>query len=60
MNTLYICLPHLSDVVALPWEIKKKSTILLRLYIIYVKQIATVLLQLSCLFTVVWCFLLSA
>jgi len=54
MNTLYICTPHLSDVVALPWEIKKQiSTVLFIPYSIYVKQIATVLLQLSCLLTVV-------
>ena len=39
MNILHICLPHLSDVATLPWEIQKKVifNIILHIFqIIYV------------------------
>ena len=57
---IQICLPHLSDVAILPWEIQKVifSIIIHVLQIIYVtsdenKIIATVYCSFSCLFTVV-------
>jgi len=49
MKNLQICLPHLSDVATLSWEIQKSFFNIILLQIIYVssqkKQIATVLLQ---------------
>ena len=62
MNILHICPPHLSDVATLLWEIQKKvvfqqyySDISDSDYLHYLrrKQIATVVLQLNCLLTVV-------
>ena len=62
MNILHICPPHLSDVATLLWEIQKKvvfqqhySAISDSDYLHYLrrKQIATVVLQLNCLLTVV-------
>ena len=60
MNVVHFCPPHLSSVATLPWEIQKKvifSSIIrtyFRLFTLSRKiQIATVVLQLSCLLTVV-------
>ena len=65
INSLYIFPPYLYTVTTLPWEIQKSyfSTVLFRLHIITLsqkKQTATVVLQLICLLTVVYCLLLSA
>ena len=58
MTILHICPPHLSDVAILPYEIQK----VIQRYYSYVLQVirlfsyvitATVVLQLSCLLTVV-------
>ena len=67
IDSLYICPPYLYTVTTLPWEIQKKVIFQhyysYRLQIITVsqkKQSATVVLQLICLLTVVYCFLISA
>ena len=66
INSLYICPPYLHTVATLPWEIQKNhfSTIIhTDLQVITLsqkKQTATVVLQLICLLTVVYYFLLYA
>ena len=66
IDSLYICPPYLYTVATLPWEIQK---VIFQQYYSYTlqiitlsqkKQTATVVLQLICLLTVVYCFLLSA
>ena len=66
INSLYTCPPHLYTVTTLPWEIQKvffQQYYSYRLHIIMLsqkKQTATVVLQLICLLTVVFCFLLRS
>ena len=66
IDSLYICPPYLYTIATLPWEIQKIifSSIIhgyFRLFMLsQKKQTTTVVLQLICLLTVVYCFLLSA
>jgi len=64
-NILHICLPHLSNVATLPWEIKSRfSTVLFiyfRLFTLSQKKTnSNHCTMLSWLLTIVSCFLLSA
>ena len=66
ISSIYTCPPYLYTVITLPWEIKIvifQQYYSYRLQIIMFsqkKQTAAVVLQLICLLTVVYCFLLSA
>ena len=58
INSLYICPPHLYTVATLPWDIQKSHFQQYTSdYLRYLrrKQTATVVLQLICLLTAVYC-----